>query len=60
MRVGNIECHTKKPERWLSQPNPNVDPGSNVPSSLDRMQGPDHYRTSPVSITSSVQWEHYT
>jgi hypothetical protein len=54
----NIQCyHTKKPERPLSPTltSNSSHPGSNVPSNLDRMQGPDHYRTRPVNITSAAQ-----
>lgn len=58
--VGDIECaHTKKPERQLSPTLTSLGPGSNVPVTfiLGRAQGPDHYRSSSVSVTQSAQWD---
>ena len=48
--------HTEKPKRCLS-PILTSTPKATALSELDRMQGPDHYRTSSVSITSSDQWD---
>jgi len=60
--VGNIQSNTtqRSPSAACLSPTLTSTPKATAPSCLYRMQGPDHYRTSPVSITSLAQWEHST